>query len=376
VQASRLLVSLLFLAGLAFAASYSVTGPDSVSKGQSATFTGSVDVGIFDSAPCAFNNHIYFIVYDGAGAELSRRDLGILNTGQSSSGSITKTFNTEGYGTGQAILSCVDGSGNAYSTLASKSFSYSATGGGGGSGGDPAPAPALSLSVNPQDPTVDVGDTVYFFVKCLDGSRALTNCPASVRASTRNASVATVVGGTQGAKTAEFTVPVVGQGTTFFSATSGGLSTLSAINVKPSVASLTVTPASSSFVVRAFQQMTATCKDRKGAPMKCSVTWTSSNPGVARVSQTGRVDGVAAGTATITASAGGKTATSAVRITAAGGGGGGGGGYKGPKLRFKVGDSDVALEEVIGVAALVFVVLLVVYKFFLGGKLGKAPRRL
>ena len=47
-----------------------------------------------------------------------------------------------------------------------------------------------------------------------------------------------------------------------------------------------------------------------------TVTWTSSNPAVATVDETGKVHAVAAGTATITAQAGDKTATCKVTVTA------------------------------------------------------------
>ena len=47
-----------------------------------------------------------------------------------------------------------------------------------------------------------------------------------------------------------------------------------------------------------------------------TVTWTSSNPAVATVDETGKVHAVAAGEATITAQAGDKTATCKVTVTA------------------------------------------------------------
>ena len=57
------------------------------------------------------------------------------------------------------------------------------------------------------------------------------------------------------------------------------------------------------------QQLTATTTPRGGA-----VTWTSSNPSVATVSQTGLVTAIAYGNATITASCGSLTATCSVAI--------------------------------------------------------------
>lgn len=61
---------------------------------------------------------------------------------------------------------------------------------------------------------------------------------------------------------------------------------------------------------------TLTVDDANGAPVPGgSVGWTSSAPSKVTVSSTGKVTGVAAGTATITASYQGKTATSAVTVS-------------------------------------------------------------
>ena len=61
--------------------------------------------------------------------------------------------------------------------------------------------------------------------------------------------------------------------------------------------------------------LTATVKPAEATDP--TVTWTSSNPAVATVDETGKVHAVAAGTATITAQAGDKTATCVVTVTAA-----------------------------------------------------------
>ncbi len=63
-------------------------------------------------------------------------------------------------------------------------------------------------------------------------------------------------------------------------------------------------------------QLTATLKDAVGNALNGrTVTWTSSNTGVATVSATGTVTAVAAGTATITATSEGKSGTAAVTIS-------------------------------------------------------------
>src|SRR5207247_4474848 len=57
-------------------------------------------------------------------------------------------------------------------------------------------------------------------------------------------------------------------------------------------------------------------KDANGAPLSCrTVTWSSSNPAVATVSNSGLVSGVTPGTATITATSEGKSGTSTITVT-------------------------------------------------------------
>src|SRR5207245_9591617 len=64
-------------------------------------------------------------------------------------------------------------------------------------------------------------------------------------------------------------------------------------------------------------QLTATPKDANGNPLSGrAITWSSNNTAVARVNSSGLVTGVAAGSATITATSEGKSGTSAVTVTA------------------------------------------------------------
>ena len=79
----------------------------------------------------------------------------------------------------------------------------------------------------------------------------------------------------------------------------------------PTVASISVTPASASIAVGQTQSVKAEATDQHGAVMTgVSFTWASSNGGVAAVSD-GIATGVAAGTASITASSGGVTSNPA-----------------------------------------------------------------
>ena len=78
----------------------------------------------------------------------------------------------------------------------------------------------------------------------------------------------------------------------------------------PAVKNVTVSPSSASIQAGGTVQLTATTK-----PAGTAVTWASSNSSVATVSQTGLVTGVAAGSATVTASAGTRSGSSAITVT-------------------------------------------------------------
>jgi len=84
------------------------------------------------------------------------------------------------------------------------------------------------------------------------------------------------------------------------------------------VATVTVSPASPSVQVGQTAQLTATLKDANGNTLTGrTVTWTSSDTTIAKVSATGLVTARAAGLATVTATSEGKSGTSAVTVTAA-----------------------------------------------------------
>src|SRR5262249_22031974 len=112
----------------------------------------------------------------------------------------------------------------------------------------------------------------------------------------------------------------VAAGMATITATSEGKSGTSIITVSSiPVASVTVAPASASVQAGNTSQLTATPKDAGGTPLSGRVvTWSSDNTAAATVNTSGRVTGVAAGTATITATCEGKTGTSTVTVTPSG----------------------------------------------------------
>ena len=83
------------------------------------------------------------------------------------------------------------------------------------------------------------------------------------------------------------------------------------------VARVAVAPATSSITVGATQQLTASATDVAGATITGRVVaWSSRDPGVAVVSSTGQVTGIAPGSATIVAAIDGQSATATVTVRA------------------------------------------------------------
>lgn len=94
--------------------------------------------------------------------------------------------------------------------------------------------------------------------------------------------------------------------------------------VPPTVAVVAVTPPTIAVAVGAITQLQATALAATGAAIPgASFAWSSSAPGVATVSSTGTVTGVAAGAAQITAGSGGIQGQATVTVTGGGPGPGG-----------------------------------------------------
>lgn len=85
------------------------------------------------------------------------------------------------------------------------------------------------------------------------------------------------------------------------------------------VANLTVSAPTTSLVVGTIVQFSASATDGSGQPVSPSFSWSSTNPSVVKVTPTGAVLPLAAGTATISVAAGGKTQQVAVAVQAGSG---------------------------------------------------------
>ena len=171
-------------------------------------------------------------------------------------------------------------------------------------------APVNTVEVAPSSASVVEFQTQQLTATTKDADGVVLT-GRTVTWTTSNPAVATV--STSGLVTA------VAPGTATITATSEGKTGTSTITVTAApVASVTVAPSTASIVVAATQQLTATLKDGSGNTLTGrTVTWSSDAAGVASVDTNGLVTGVAAGTATITATSSGVTGTATITVTVA-----------------------------------------------------------
>ena len=181
------------------------------------------------------------------------------------------------------------------------------------------PATLSSLSVTPSSPTNAKGTTRQFTATGTysDGTKlALT---PSVTWSSSNATVSTISNAAGSNGLASCLVA----GTSTITATSGSVTGSTTLTVTPAtLVSIAVTPATASIAQGTTKQFAAsgTYSDGTTQVLTGTVTWNSSNTGVATVSNAAGSNGlataVAAGTTTITATSGGVSATAGLTVTA------------------------------------------------------------
>jgi uncharacterized protein YjdB len=179
--------------------------------------------------------------------------------------------------------------------------------------GPPPPPVVTTVAVTPGSASVIAGSTVSLQATVKDQYGSVM-AGQSVTWSTSNAAAATV--------NPSGVVTGVAAGTATITATSSGQSGTAAITVTappppPVVTTVTVLPGSASVVAGSTVSLQATVKDQYGSVMTGqSVAWSTSNPAAATVNPSGVVTGVAAGSATITATTSGKLGTAAITVTA------------------------------------------------------------
>ncbi|CAN5338353.1 hypothetical protein BH24GEM3_BH24GEM3_16120 [soil metagenome] len=106
-----------------------------------------------------------------------------------------------------------------------------------------------------------------------------------------------------------------GNGLATISAQADGVAGTATVRVTQAVAQVAVTPATGTVVIGTPLQLTATPTDANGfAVAGAAVTWTTSNSNVATVSSSGVASGRAPGSATISASSGGRTGSANITV--------------------------------------------------------------
>ena len=173
--------------------------------------------------------------------------------------------------------------------------------------------PVAAVSVNPSSAALNVGQSVSLAAIATDShSNTLSGRP--VTWSTANAAVATV-------STAGL-VSAIGAGTTTISATiEGQVGTAQVVvtSVAPPppvpVASVAVTPGTASLNIGGTVTLSANVRDSNGSTLSGRVvTWSTSAPSIAAVSNTGVVTAVAPGSAAITATSETKSGSATITV--------------------------------------------------------------
>jgi trimeric autotransporter adhesin len=172
-----------------------------------------------------------------------------------------------------------------------------------------APGAVARVDVTPASVAMVAGQTQQLAAAAKDASGSVLTGKSVIWASS-NAAVATV--------TSSGDVTAVAQGNATITATVDGVSGSSEITISAApVGSVIVSPQSPSVSAGATVQLTGTVRDVNGGIVNSAPVWTSSDNAIATVSGTGLVTGVSAGNATITASSGGKTGSTVVKVSAA-----------------------------------------------------------
>jgi uncharacterized protein YjdB len=178
------------------------------------------------------------------------------------------------------------------------------------------PAIVTTVTVAPTSASVVAGATTTLQATVKDQNGNVMS-GQTVTWSTNNAAAASVSssGVVTGVATGSATITATSSGKT-------GTSSITVSGIVPVATTVTVAPTSASIVVGATTTLQATVKDQNGIVMTGqTVTWSTNNAAAATVNSSGVVTGVAAGTATITATSSGKTGTSSVTVTAPSSGG-------------------------------------------------------
>ena len=173
------------------------------------------------------------------------------------------------------------------------------------------PATLLSITVTPQNPIVPVAATRQLAVLAAYSDGSSVDVTAGSTFVSVTPAAATVASGGR--------VTGIAFGSSVMNANFNGKTASTTVTVPAAtVVSIAVTPATASVAVGAQQQFvaTATYSDSSNAIITNSANWTSATIANATVLNTGIATGVAAGTSSITATAGGQSGSALLTVTA------------------------------------------------------------
>jgi uncharacterized protein YjdB len=195
----------------------------------------------------------------------------------------------------------------------SSSSGQPSSGGQPGSGGQPVPAVLNGLSVTPNTMSVAAAATISLHAAGSYSDGSTKDLTSVATWSSSDLKVATV--------SAAGVVTAVATGVATVAAQSGTFSGSATVTVSGSntnLTSITISPANPSIAINTTQQLTATGDygDGSSRDLTALVTWSSSTVANATVSAAGLVDGVAVGSATITATLGSVSNSTSVTIAA------------------------------------------------------------
>ena len=230
--------------------------------------------------------------------------------------------------TGRVTISNVAGSNGMANAVAAGAVTISAQAGNvTGSAAltvKPAAVTLVSIGVTPAAPSIAAGTQQQFTATGVFSDSSVQDLTTQVSWSSSNQSLATIsnTAGSKGLASAAALVASTGSTTITASLTISGTTVSGSTTLTVTTASLVsveVTPAAPGIAKGLTQQFKATgiFTDNSKQDLTAYVTWSSSNNTVATIGTNGVATGVGAGTSTVTAAFGGKSASTTLTVTAA-----------------------------------------------------------
>ena len=173
-----------------------------------------------------------------------------------------------------------------------------------------APVPVAAVVVSPSAASIAVGQTQQLTATAKDANGATLTGRSVTWTSDNPMETVDATGLVQAQSAGSATITATCEG-------KSGTASISVAAAPAPVATIEVSPTSASIVAGSTQQLTATVRDASNNVLTGrSIAWSSNAGTVAGVSGSGVVTGVSAGSATITATSEGQSATSAITVTA------------------------------------------------------------